>query len=87
MMKVREMILSASMPSSMAILRFWAVARIALPILVQRMNNVRPTMAHRLVAMMSRSLEPIMSATGSRNSNSGISWGKLTKSAVCASIT
>ena len=33
-MKVREMMRSALMPSSRAILRFWAVARMALPILV-----------------------------------------------------
>ena len=73
MMKVSEMIRSASMPSSMAILRFCAVARMALPILVYWMKRVRATIVTKLVAMIRKSLVPMMWEMGSRNSNSPMS--------------
>ena len=82
MMNVREMMRSASMPSSMAILRFCAVARMALPIFVYWMNSVSAIIVMRLVMMIRKSLVPMMWEMGSRNSKSVMSCGKATKSDV-----
>ena len=82
MMNVSEMMRSASMPSSIAILRFCAVARMALPIFVYWMNSVSATIVTRLVTMIRKSLVPMMWEMGSRNSKSVMSCGKATKSDV-----
>ena len=59
MMKVREMIQSALLPSSRAILRFWAVARMALPMRVKRMKSDSATMARVLTSRIRKSLGPM----------------------------
>ena len=82
MMNVSEMMRSASMPSSIAILRFCAVARMALPIFVYWMNSVSATIVTRLVTMIRKSLVPMIWEMGSRNSKSVMSCGKATKSDV-----
>ena len=87
MTKVSEITLSASMPSSMAILRFWAVARMALPMRVYLMNSVSAAMDTAEVTMISTSLAPMMCAMGSRNSGCGTRLGNGMKSEVWARMT
>ena len=53
------MIQSALMPSSRAILRFWAVARMALPMRVKRMKSDSATMARVLTSRIRKSLGPM----------------------------
>ena len=76
MTKVAEMIRSVSMPRSMAILRFWAVARMALPRRVYLMNKVSAAMTKAPMTMITKPEGRRMSAMDSRNGRSGIRLGK-----------
>ena len=60
MMKVSEMIQSALMPSRRAILRFCAVARMALPMRVWRTNRESAAIERALTRRMMKSLGPMM---------------------------
>ena len=86
-MKVVEMTLLTLMPTSMAMVRSWAVARIALPIRVNLMTTVRISMMIAVVIRIIRSEEPTICATGSMKANSGMSSGNGRKSEVWASST
>jgi len=71
----------------MAILRSWAVARMAFPIFVNLMRRVSSTMETAVVIRMINSVEPMLSSSSSRNGNSGRRLGKGRKSDVWASMT
>ena len=75
------------MPTSIAIVRSWAVARMALPIRVNLISQVRRTITTAVVSRIIRSDEPIIPAIGSINAKSGTNWGKGMKSDVWASST
>ncbi len=87
MTKVTEITRLTSTPTSMAISRSWAVARIALPIRVKLISRASSAMTVAVTAIITISEEPTMCATGSRRANSGMRAGKGTKSEVWARRT
>ena len=58
MMKVMEMTLFTSIPTSIAMVRSWEVARIALPMRENLISKVSPTIASAVVSRITISEDP-----------------------------